>query len=44
MVADGGTGHDSFGDAPWIMKLVDYTTKLLKDGKVRVELRDALVV
>lgn len=28
--------HDSFADLPWIIKLVEYTAKILSEGKVRV--------
>ena len=30
------TGHDSFSQAPWINKLVEFTTKVLAQDRVRV--------
>lgn len=34
--ADRNSEHDSFGDSPWIKKLVDYTARALETQKVRV--------
>ena len=28
--------HDSFADTPWIIKLVDYTAKILSETTIRV--------
>lgn len=29
-------GHDSFTDAPWILKLVKYVSEALKTGRIRI--------
>lgn len=30
------TGHDSFADAPWILKLVEYTKRCVEEKRIRL--------
>jgi GMP synthase-like glutamine amidotransferase len=35
-LTDNRVGHNSFDDAPWILRLVDFTKKVLEQDRVRI--------